>query len=115
MLAAPQTFDTSWIGSLSLLEQQIVRASLMHSVHDLDDVTDDCTSAKAEHMLKSLDDAVNGATPTEFAALIPGEARPVLWASMWAAIKNVHAPQDNLTESQWILAEAYLEALTKPT
>jgi hypothetical protein len=113
MPAALQASDTAWIGSLSQLEQQIVRASLIHTVHDLDDVTVDCTSAKAEHMPQSLDYAVNGATPTDFAATIPCKARPVLWASMWVAIKDVHAPQDNLTENQWILAETYLEALTK--
>lgn len=35
----------------------------------------------------------------------------VLWAAMWAMVKDVHSPQDNLTDDLWDRAERMLKEL----
>ena len=97
---------TWFIGTLSSDEKSVLLASLIHTLHDMDASLDDDSSwILAEAMLDDLDATLNGAEPTGFVRKVAEPARPVLWASLWAAIRDVHAPQDQLTEAQWGIAE----------
>lgn len=37
----------------------------------------------------------------------------VLWAAMCAMVKDIHCPQDQLTEGEWLVAEKIFEALDR--
>lgn len=107
MTAVLESIDTAWLERLSELEQGAILSSLIECLYGFDSVGLDETFERAEAMLDSLDRAMNGAHPEGFAALVPSEARPVLWACFWASLRDVHAPLDNLTDPQWELAEVY--------
>lgn len=42
--------------------------------------------------------------------ITPNDLR-VLWASMQAMVNDIHAPQDTLTEKQWVRAERLMREL----
>jgi len=111
MTTVIESVDTEWLGRLSELEQSIILSSLVECLYGFDAVGLDEKFETANAMLDSLDQAMNNGSVIGFATLVPAEARPVLWATLWASLRNVHAPLDNLTDLQWELAEVYFEEL----
>lgn len=96
----------NWLETLSDAERETVYAALVHTVHNDEAPFPD----EGDVLMGDLDATINGAEPGTFSCKIPEELRPVVWASMCAAILDVHAPQDNLTEHQWELASAIFDA-----
>ena len=111
MATVIESIDTEWLGRLSELEQSIILSSLVECLYGFEAVGLDETFKTANVMLDSLDQVMNDGEPTGFAVLVPAEALPVLWAALWASLRDVHAPLDNLTDVQWELAEVYFEEL----
>jgi hypothetical protein len=45
---------------------------------------------------------------------IPDTDLPIIWAALWAMVEDNHAPQDGLSEDQWVRAEWLLAKLDGP-
>lgn len=111
----------AWLDELDDDDAIVLLSCLNHSINDFDIELDAAQFARAEAICARLDTAINGGAVDHFVARIPEDQRATLWASMWARVRDVHAPQDNMTEQQWADAEDILVALntrsypTKPS
>lgn len=99
------------LSSFSQPEKEVLLACLLHTLHDIDSPDLDKHGDLADRLLKEIDAAVNGDAPGEFVARIPEADRQGLWASMWAAIEDIHAPQDRLDEASWAALERWFKLL----
>ncbi|WP_150129323.1 hypothetical protein [Bosea sp. RAC05] len=92
-------------------EMEIVLGCLLHTLHEIDDVTMSGLGDRPDILLKEIDAAINGAPASSFVSKIPERDRKPIWASMWAAIADIHAPQDQLAEADWARLEAWFSQL----
>ena len=100
------------IESFTHAEKEILLGSLLHSLHDIDDALELRRHGDLpDTLLKEIDAAENGGSPSAFVLKIVESDRHALWASMWASIGDVHAPQDQLDESSWEKLRTWFDKL----
>lgn len=106
--AGPSVLD---LGAFTREEMEIILGCLLHTLHEIDDVTMAGMGDRPDALLKEINEAIEGAPPSSFVSKIPERDRKPIWASMWAAIADIHAPQDQMAEADWARLEAWYSQL----
>ncbi len=106
--AAPVELDVS---AFTREEMEVVLGCLLHTLHDIDDVTMAGLGDRPDALLKEIDAAIEGTPASSFVSKVPEGDRKAIWASMWAAIADIHAPQDQLGASDWARLEVWFAQL----
>lgn len=108
-----QTAQLDWIAHVSGLEKEAILASVSHSLDIWDFHLDDATVSAGDALLTDLDNAVNGLGKVGLSVHLDETTLHTLWATLFAFIRDIHAPQDLMTDEQWQVAKAVFDFLNE--